>query len=66
MSLYRYAKANNKYMKDYDKNKEWPYQKFPVNNSEWIEDASQFNKAFIKNYNKESEEGYFLEAHVQY
>ena len=81
MSLYRYAKANNKYMKDYDKNKEWPYlqywdanilygwamsQKFPVNNSEWIEDASQFNKAFIKNYNKESEEGYFLEADVQY
>ena len=48
-SIYLYAKANNKYMKDYDKNKELPYlkywdvnylcgwemsQKLPVNNFE--------------------------------
>ena len=67
-SIYRYAKANDKYMKDYDKNKEWLYlqywdvnnlygqamlQKHPVNNFDWIEDTSQFNKAFIKNYMKE-------------
>ena len=26
-SIYQYAKANNKYMKDYDKNKESPYLK---------------------------------------
>ena len=47
--IYRYAKANNKYMKDYDKNKESLYlqywdvtnlcdwgmsQKLPVNNNE--------------------------------
>ena len=32
-SIYRYAKGNNKYMKDYDKNKEWPYlQYWDVNN----------------------------------
>ena len=57
-SFYQYAKANNKYMKDYDKNKESSYlqywdknivygwavsQKLLVNNFEWIEDTSQFN-----------------------
>ena len=36
-------------------------QKLPVNNFEWIED-----KEFIKNYNEESDEGYFLEDDVQY
>ena len=35
-------------------------QKLSVNNFEWIEDTSQFNEDFIRNYNKESEEGYFL------
>ena len=62
-SIYRYAKANNKYMKDYAKNKESSYlqywnvndlhgwamsQKLLVNNSEWIENISQFNDDFIK------------------
>ena len=27
-SIYRYAKADNAYMKDYDKNKELPYRQF--------------------------------------
>ena len=80
-AIHRYAKANNKYMKDYDKNKESSYlnywdvnnlygwamsQKLPVNNFEWIKDTSQFNEDFIKNYNEESDEGYFLEVDVQY
>ena len=54
-------------MKDYDENKESSYlkywdvnnvydwavlQKLPVNNFEWIEDTSQFNEDFIKNYIK--------------
>ena len=66
-------------MKDYDKNKESSYlkcwdvnnlygwamlQKLPVNNFEWIKDTSQFNEDFIKNYNEESDEGYFLEADI--
>ena len=68
-------------MKGYDKNKESSYlkysdennlygwemsQKLPVNKFEWIEDTSKFNKDFIKNYNEESDEGYFLEVDVQY
>ena len=62
-----YAKANNKYMKDYDKNKESSYlkywdlnnfygwvmsQKLPVNKFEWIEDTSQFNENFIERDNE--------------
>ena len=41
-------------------------QKLPVNNFEWIKDASQFNEDFIKFYNEESDEEYFLEVDVQY
>ena len=80
-SIYRYAKANNKYIKDYDKNEESPYlqywgvnnlygwamaQKLPVNNFEWTKYTFQFNEDFIKNYNEKSDEGYFLEVVVQY
>ena len=64
-------------MSDYDKNKESSYlkywnvnnlygwamsQKLPVNNFEWIEDTFQYNEDFIKTYNEESDEGYFLEV----
>ena len=41
-------------------------QKLPVNNFEWIEDTSQFDEDFIKIYNEEINEGYFLEVNVQY
>ena len=38
-------------------------QKLPVNNFEWIKDTSQFNEdLWIKNYNEESDEGYFFEV----
>ena len=33
---------------------------------EWIQETSQFNKDFIKNYNEKSDEGYFLEIDVKY
>ena len=77
-SIYQYKKANNKY---YDKNKELSYtqywdvnnlygwamsQKLPVNNFEWIKDTFQFNEDFIKNYNEESDKGYFLEVDIQH
>ena len=41
-------------------------QKFPVNNFEWLEDASQFNEVFIKDYNEKKDKRYFYEADVQY
>ena len=41
-------------------------QILPVNNFEWIEDTSQFNKDFIKHYNEKSDEGYFLKIFVHY
>ena len=41
-------------------------QKLPVNNFEWIKDTSHFNEDFIKNYNEESNKGYFLKLAVQY
>ena len=41
-------------------------QKFSVDYFEWIKETSQFNEDFIKNYNEESDEGYFVEVDVQY
>ena len=80
-SIYGYANANKKYMKDYDKSKESFYiqywnvnnlygqamsQKLPVNNTEWIKNTSQFNEDFMKNYIEESDKGHFLEVDGQY
>ena len=41
-------------------------QKLPVYNFEWIKDTSLFNEHFMKNYNEQSDKGYFLEVDVQY
>ena len=40
--------------------------KVSVNNFEWIEDTSRFNKYYVKDYNGISDERYFLEVSVQY
>ena len=62
-------------MRDYDENKESSYlkywgliniyrwamsQKWPVNGFEWVGNASQFYEDFIKSYNEENVERYFL------
>ena len=39
-------------------------QKFSVSKLELIEDISQFNEDFIKNYSEENDEGYFLEFDI--
>ena len=80
-SIYLYAKANDKYIKDYDRNKQMSYfqywdinnlygsamsQKLLVKNFKWVKYISKVNESFIKIYNKESNKGYFLENDVQY
>ena len=80
-STHRYPRANNKYMKNYDKSIEssclmyldannlyrWAmYKKLPVNSFKWENDPSKFNENFIKNYNENSDVGYFLEVHIEY
>ena len=41
-------------------------QKHPLNNFDMMKGTSQFSKVFMKNYNEESDKGYFLEVDVQY
>ena len=41
-------------------------QKLPVNGFEWVEELSQFNKDFIKDYDENSNERYFFESDVKY
>ena len=64
-STHRYVKANNKYMKNYDKSIEASYlmyldnlygwemsKKLPVDGFKWENDLSKFNENFIKNYSE--------------
>ena len=41
-------------------------QKLPVNGFEWVEELSEFKEDFIKNYDEDSNKGFFLEVDVQY
>ena len=74
-SIYLYAKANNKNMKDYGKNKESSYLQYwdvnnlygwamshnlPVRNSKWVKDVSKSDKKFVTSYNEKSNNITFL------
>ena len=80
-ATYRYAKANNKYMRNYDKNKESSFliyddannlygwsmcKKLPVGDFKWVDDISTFTEDFIKNYYEESDIGYLFVVDVKY
>ena len=75
-AVHRYAKANNEYMKNYDKSKESSYiqyldannlygaamsEKLPINEFKWVNDISRIDKKFVK-----SDKGYILEVDVDY
>ena len=80
-ATHRYGKANNKYMKNYDKNTEssllefldannlygWAMsQKLPVNGFKWVENLWKLNERFIKKYDEDGNTGYFLEVDVEH
>ena len=80
-ATYRYAKANNKYMKNCDKNKESAFlkyldannlygfpmcEKLPVRDFKWSNKLDKFTDEFIENYDKNSDEGYILELDAEY
>ena len=79
--IHRYARANNKYMNNYvgsielsflaylDANNLYGYpicEKLPVNGFKWVEDLSQFNEGFIKIFDENSNNGYFIEVDLEY
>ena len=79
--IHRYAIANNKYMKDYNKDEEESFLQYddannlcgfamseplPVNGFNWMEDLSKIDEFFIKNYDKDSDKGYIPDVDVEY
>jgi hypothetical protein len=75
---HRYAKANNKYMNTYDKNKESSYlmyldannlygwamsQPLPYGDFKWVENPDEIN---YKNYLRKSKRGMVLEVDLEY
>ena len=80
-AMQRYAKANNKYVKDYDKKKKPSYiqyldannlygkamtKKLPVRGFRWMDDISKIDDDFVKDYDKNNNKGYILDVDVDY
>ena len=80
-AIHRYAKANNKYMKNYNKNILSSYllylhannlygwairKKVPVDNFQWAKNLNIYSEDFIKRYDENSEQGYLLEVDIEY
>ena len=41
-------------------------EKLPVDGFEWVEDISEIDENLIKNYDEDSNAGYFIEADIEY
>ena len=79
--IHRYAKANNKCIKNYNIDIEYLYlmyldgsnlygwgmfQILPVNCFKWMKNLSKFDEDFKKNYDVDCVKGYILEVDVEY
>ena len=79
--IQKYARVNNKYVKNYDSSKEskfvgyldvnnlygWAMSKnLPIDGFKYENDLSIFTLDFIENCNEESETGYLLYVDVEY
>ena len=79
--VHSYAKANHKYMKNYDKNKESSFlmyvdannlygsemsKRLPVDGFKWVDDLSMFTEDFIKSYDEEGDVGYLFVVDIEY
>ena len=80
-AIHKYAKANNKYMKNYvkriissylmylDANNLYGWamsQKLSLNGFKWIKRLSKFDELFIKNCDENSGKGYILDVDIEY
>ena len=80
-AMHRYAKANNKYMKDYNKDEEESFLEYldasslyswamseplPVDGFNRFKDLSKIDEDFMRNYDENSGKGYILEVDVIY
>ena len=60
---------NFKYLKNWDVNYLYGWamsQKLPLNKFEWMKDTCKFIENFIKIYDEECDEGYFVVVNIQY
>ena len=79
--VHSYAETNNKYMKNYDKNKESSFlmyvdannlydwamsKKLPVDGFKWVDYLSMFTEDFRKSYDEERDVGYLLVVDIEY
>ena len=79
--VHSYAEANNKYMKNYNKNKESSFlmyvdannlygwaisKKLPVDGFKWVDNISMFTEDFIKSYDEKGDVGYLLAVDIEY
>ena len=80
-AIYRYAKANDKYIKKYDKNEKSSFleyldanslynwamsQPLAVDGFDWVKNLSKIDEDFIKNYDEDSAEGYIFDVDIEY